>query len=74
MLTDNYEGTLYARPNDLTVDKKGGVYFSDAGLNPDQNPPPPPMPLAVYYINPAGKDDSSGRQHHAAQRGAAQSR
>ena len=55
MLTDNYEGTPYARPNDLTVDKKGGVYFSDAGLNPDQNPPPPPMPLAVYYINPAGK-------------------
>jgi gluconolactonase len=55
VLTDNYNGTVYARPNDLIVDKKGGVYFSDAGLNPDQNPPPPPMPLAVYYINPAGK-------------------
>ena len=55
VLTDNYQGRPYARPNDLTVDKKGGVYFSDAGFNPDQNPPPPPMPLAVYYINPAGK-------------------
>jgi gluconolactonase len=55
VLSDNYQGTPYARPNDLIVDKKGGVYFSDAGLNPDQNPPPPPMPLAVYYINPAGK-------------------
>jgi gluconolactonase len=55
VLTDNYQGTPYARPNDLIVDKKGGVYFSDAGLNPDQNPPPPPMPLAVYYITPAGK-------------------
>ena len=55
VLTDNYNGTPYARPNDLTVDKKGGVYFSDAGINPDQNPPPPPMPLAVYYVNPAGK-------------------
>ena len=55
VLTDNYEGTIYARPNDLTVDKKGGVYFSDAGLNLDQNPPPPAMPLATYYINPAGK-------------------
>jgi gluconolactonase len=55
VLTDNYEGTTYARPNDLVVDKKGGVYFSDAGLNLDQNPPPPLMPLAVYYINPAGK-------------------
>jgi gluconolactonase len=55
VLTDNYNGTPYARPNDLVIDKKGGIYFSDAGLNPDQNPPPPPMPLAVYYINPAGK-------------------
>lgn len=55
LLTDNYNGTPYVRPNDLVVDKKGGVYFSDAGLNPDQNPPPPPMPLAVYYITPAGK-------------------
>jgi gluconolactonase len=55
VLSDNYEGTVYARPNDLIVDKKGGVYFSDAGLNFDQNPPPPAMPLAVYYINPAGK-------------------
>jgi len=55
VLTENYEGALYARPNDLTVDKKGGVYFSDAGLNFDQNPPPPAMPLAVYYINPAGR-------------------
>jgi gluconolactonase len=55
VLTDNYQGKPYARPNDLTVDKMGGVYFSDAGLNPAQNPPPPPMPLAVYYINPAGQ-------------------
>jgi gluconolactonase len=54
VLTDNYQGKPYARPNDLTVDKKGGVYFSDAGLNPAQNPPPP-MPLAVYYISAAGK-------------------
>ena len=45
VLTDNYEGKPYARPNDLTVDKKSGVYFSDAGLNPNQNPPPPAMPL-----------------------------
>jgi gluconolactonase len=55
VLTENYEGKPYARPNDLSVDKKGGVYFSDAGLNPNQNPPPPAMPLAVYYITPAGK-------------------
>jgi gluconolactonase len=55
VLTENYEGMPFARPNDLVVDQKGGVYFSDAGLNPNQNPPPPPMPLAVYYITPAGR-------------------
>ena len=55
VLAANYEGTPFARPNDLVVDKKGGVYFTDAGLNPNQNPPPPPMPLAVYYITPAGR-------------------
>jgi len=54
VLAENYEGTAFARPNDLVVDKEGGVYFTDAGLNPNQNPPPPPMPLAVYYITPAG--------------------
>jgi len=52
---DSYEGKPLARPNDLVVDKRGGVYFTTAWINPDQNPPPPPQPLAVYYITPAGK-------------------
>jgi len=55
VLVDSYEGKPFARPNDLVVDKQGGVYFTDAGLNPNQNPPPPPQPLAVYYIAPAGR-------------------
>jgi gluconolactonase len=55
VLVDSYDGKPFARPNDLVVDKKGGVYFTDAGINPNQNPPPPPQPLAVYYITPEGR-------------------
>jgi gluconolactonase len=53
VLADNFEGKPFGRPNDLMVDKKGGVYFSDRG---------PGLPPAVYYIPPGGKalkiDDS----------------
>src|SRR5262249_243738 len=33
VITDNFEGMPFGRPNDLIVDKKGGVYFTDPGLN-----------------------------------------
>jgi gluconolactonase len=55
VLVDSYDGKPLARPNDLVVDKQGGVYFTTAWINPSQNPPPPPQPLAVYYITPAGR-------------------
>jgi len=49
------------RPNDLTVDKKGGVYFTvpgpvaaPPGAAPPASPPPPFVPY-VYYIPPGGK-------------------
>lgn len=29
VLTDNYEGKKYNQPNDLTIDTKGRIYFSD---------------------------------------------
>ena len=29
MLTDRYEGKRYNTPNDLTIDSKGRIYFSD---------------------------------------------
>jgi sugar lactone lactonase YvrE len=47
MLTDNFEGKPFVRPNDLFIDKKGGVYFTDPA-----NIPNPPMPPAVYYSGP----------------------
>ena len=48
MLADNFEGQKFGRPNDLVVDSKGGVYFTD-------DMAPPPGKNAVYYVNPAGQ-------------------
>ncbi len=53
VLSNNYQGKPYGRPNDLVVDQKGGVYFTDPGPNAEPGSPPPPLPAAVYYI-PAG--------------------
>ena len=39
VLADSFEGSPLLRPNDLTVDSRGGIYFSDA---------------AVLYIRPDG--------------------
>ena len=51
VLADNYEGKPFGRPNDLVVDKKGGVYFTDAG----RNPTPESLQPAVYYVPAGGK-------------------
>ncbi len=63
VLFDSYEGKPFIRPNDLVVDNKGGVYFTDCyevvrhpplAINgPDRKPDD--LPQAVYYITPAGK-------------------
>ena len=49
VVADKFEGKPFVRPNDLFVDRKGGVYFTDPA-----NVPNPPMPPAVYYIAPGG--------------------
>jgi gluconolactonase len=58
VLADNFEGQKFGRPNDLVVDSKGGVYFTD-------DMAPPPGKNAVYYVNPAGQiikiTDAMGR-------------
>jgi len=56
-LSDNFDGKPYGRPNDLVVDKKGGVYFSEPGPNatPGQPAVAPPLSPAVYYLPPGGK-------------------
>jgi gluconolactonase len=65
VVVDNFEGMSFGRPNDLIVDKKGGVYFTDPGLNGAQaeavkktlggKPLPPRLPPAVYYVPADGK-------------------
>jgi gluconolactonase len=53
VLVDNYEGTPLNRPNDLVVDKRGGVYFTDPGARPEPGQPAPKT--AIYYLSPKGK-------------------
>jgi gluconolactonase len=57
VLADRFEGKSFGRPNDLVVDKRGGVYFTDPGPNvaAGQQPATPPLPPAVYYIPPGGQ-------------------
>ena len=43
VITRSVDGKSFDRPNDLTIDKKGGVYFTD------------PDPKVVYYAAPGGK-------------------
>jgi gluconolactonase len=52
-LADGYEGKRFNAPNDLVIDKSGGVYFTDPHFRA-------PMPLpqgvkAFYYRDAAGK-------------------
>lgn len=56
-LANNYEGLPFGRPNDLVVDKRGGVYFTDSGVNVAPNQPAPTKVFAkpaVYHITPEG--------------------
>ena len=43
ILADKIDGKPLDRPNDLVLDKKGGIYFTD------------PEPHTVYYVTPGGK-------------------
>ncbi|MBS1161064.1 MAG: gnl [Proteobacteria bacterium] len=56
-LADNFDGLPFGRPNDLVVNKRGGVYFTDSGVNVAPNQPAPTKVFAkpaVYYISPEG--------------------
>lgn len=71
VLANSFDGKVFARPNDLVVDKTGGVYFTDSGAPAQQQggqqnaQPPAPrgdgLPVsptakpAVYRISPDGK-------------------
>jgi gluconolactonase len=53
IVADKYEGNRFNAPNDLVIDARGGVYFTDPSFRA-----PKPLPqgkLAVYYVAPEGK-------------------
>jgi gluconolactonase len=62
-LADQFEGKPFGRPNDLVVDRKGGVYFTDSGAPPRAPGSPAPAAAeqsvvakpAVYHITPSGE-------------------
>lgn len=49
VLTQGIPGTLLLAPNDLIVDAKGGIYFTDPGGAP--LPPEPGRAARVYYLS-----------------------
>jgi gluconolactonase len=53
VITDQYDGKRYNAPNDLVIDKAGGVYFTDPQFRA-----PTPLPqgkTCVYYVDAASK-------------------
>lgn len=52
VLADGYQGVPLNRPNDLVVDRRSGVYFTDPGVRPP--PGEAAKPTAVYYVAPDG--------------------
>ncbi len=60
-LAARYDGAPFGRPNDIVLDRKGGVYFTDSGVNPPApGAAPAPQPAekpakpAVYHISSEG--------------------
>jgi gluconolactonase len=53
VLASAYQGKPFLRPNDVIADRKGGVYFTDPGPNPQPGETLRGKP-SVYYIRPDG--------------------
>jgi gluconolactonase len=52
-LADSYDGSPVDGPNDLVMDTKGGIYFTDPQFTPDAVKNQPGR--TVYYRNPQGE-------------------
>ncbi len=52
VLTDAFDGKKYNSPNDVAIDAKGGIYFTDPSYGPADNKTQDKE--AVYYIAPGG--------------------
>ena len=53
MLADNFDGMAFGRPNDLVINRSGGIYFTDPMFRAPQ--PLPQGVQAVYYCSADGK-------------------
>ncbi|MFC2113242.1 SMP-30/gluconolactonase/LRE family protein [Bacteroidota bacterium] len=53
VLASSYDGKSLDGPNDLVVDAKGGIYFTDPQFTPDAEKNQPGR--CVYYLAPGGK-------------------
>lgn len=53
-LVERFEGQPLLRPNDLVLDRGGGIYFTDPGVFPKAGDPAPAQ-HAVYYRSAAGE-------------------
>jgi gluconolactonase len=49
-----YCGRRFNAPNDLVIDRHGGIYFTDPYVNAPR-PFPPQRSQAVYYVSPQGE-------------------
>jgi gluconolactonase len=52
-VAEKYNGDRFNAPNDLTIDRAGGVYFTDPHFRAPM--PLPQKKTCVYYIDPEGK-------------------
>jgi len=53
VIADKYEGKRFNAPNDLVIDRAGGIYFTDPSFRA-----PNPLPqgkTCVYYVDASGK-------------------
>ncbi|MES2605067.1 MAG: SMP-30/gluconolactonase/LRE family protein [Pseudomonadota bacterium] len=55
-LADNYKAAAFVRPNDLVIDKSGGVYFTDSGNNPAADGANQELAstVGIYYLSAKG--------------------
>jgi len=52
VVVDNYDGKPFGRPNDLTIARNGGIYFTDSANAQPRPAEPLPLPAAFYYLPP----------------------
>ena len=53
VLAETYEGKRFSAPNDLAIDPRGPIYFTD--MPPLKSETPPELPAGVYRVDAPGR-------------------